>query len=91
MSKRPKNLDLNQLAKRIVDEATGDIEPEPEIDEKKKAAIASGRLGGLKGGKSRAEKLTPEERSEIAKKASNTRSLSDLKHLDGQFVKIAVN
>lgn len=43
MSKRPKNLDLNQLAKRIVDEATGEIQPE-EIDEKKKAAIDSGRL-----------------------------------------------
>jgi len=70
MSKRPKNLDLNQLAKRIVDEAIGEIEPEPEIDEKKKAAIESGRLGGLKGGKARAEKLTPEERSAIARSAS---------------------
>ncbi len=73
MSKRPKNLDLNQLAKRIVDEAIGEIEPEPEIDEKKKAAIESGRLGGLKGGKARAEKLTPEERSDIAKKAAKAR------------------
>jgi hypothetical protein len=72
MSKRPKKMDLNQLAKRIVDEATGEIQPE-EIDEKKKAAIESGRLGGLKGGKARAEKLTPEERSEIAKKAADTR------------------
>jgi cysteinyl-tRNA synthetase len=35
MSKRPKKMDLNQLAKRIVDEATGEIQPE-EIDEKKK-------------------------------------------------------
>jgi len=65
-------MDLNQLAKRIVDEATGEIQPE-EIDEKKKAAIESGRLGGLKGGKARAEKLTPEERSEIAKKAAESR------------------
>lgn len=65
-------MDLNQLAKRIVDEATGEIQPE-EIDEKKKAAIESGRLGGLKGGKARAEKLTPEERSEIAKKAATGR------------------
>lgn len=65
-------MDLNQLAKRIVDEATGEIQPE-EVDEKKKAAIESGRLGGLKGGKSRAEKLTPEERSEIAKRAADTR------------------
>lgn len=44
MSKRPKSMDLNQLAKRIVDEAVGDIEPEEEIDEKKKAAIEFGRL-----------------------------------------------
>ncbi len=73
MSKRPKNLDLNQLAKRIVDEAIGVIEPEPEIDEKKKAAIESGRLGGLKGGKARAVKLTPEERSEIARVAAHAR------------------
>ena len=67
-------MDLNQLAKRIVDEATGEIQPE-EIDEKKKAAIESGRLGGLKGGKARAEKLTPEERSEIARNAANSRWL----------------
>jgi hypothetical protein len=73
MSKRPKKMDLNQLAKHIVDEATGEIAPEEEIDEKKKAAIESGRLGGLKGGKARAEKLTPEERSETAKKAAEIR------------------
>ena len=76
MSKRPKKMDLNQLAKRIVDEATGEVTPEEEIDEKKKAAIESGRLGGLKGGKARAEKLTPEERSEIARNAANTRWLN---------------
>ncbi|MDP1551028.1 MAG: histone H1 [Nitrosomonas sp.] len=73
MSKRPKNLDLNQLATRIVDEAIGEIEPEQEIDEKKKAAMESGRLGGIKGGKARADKLTPEERSDIAKKAAKAR------------------
>lgn len=72
MSKRPKKMDLNQLAKRIVDEATGEIQPE-EIDEKKKAAIESGRLGGLKGGKARADKLTSEERAEIARTAAMAR------------------
>ena len=40
---------------------------------KNPAAVALGRLGGLKGGKARAEKLTPEQRSEIAKKAANAR------------------
>lgn len=73
MSKRPKNLDLNQLAKRIVDEAIGEIEPKPEIDERKKAAIESGRLGGLKGGKVRAMKLTAEQREEIARTAAQAR------------------
>lgn len=66
-------LDLNQLAKRIVDEATGEtppIEPKPE---KNKAAQELGRLGGLKGGAARAQKLTAEERSEIAKKAAKAR------------------
>jgi hypothetical protein len=33
----------------------------------------TGRLGGLKGGKARAEKLTPEQRSEIARKAAKAR------------------
>ncbi len=73
MSKISKKLDLSQLAKRIVDEAIGEIEPEEELDEKKKAAIESGRRGGLKGGKARAEKLSSDERSEIAKKAAQKR------------------
>jgi hypothetical protein len=37
------------------------------------AAVELGRLGGLKGGKARADKLTPEKRSEIAKKAAKAR------------------
>lgn len=41
--------------------------------EKNPAAVALGRLGGLKGGKARAAKLSDEERSEIAKKAANAR------------------
>lgn len=40
---------------------------------KHKAAQILGRLGGLKGGKARAEKLTPERRKEIAKKAIEAR------------------
>lgn len=36
-------------------------------------AVALGRLGGLKGGKARSEKLTPERRTEIARNAVNTR------------------
>jgi hypothetical protein len=37
------------------------------------AAVALGRKGGLKGGKARAEKLTPEQRSQIAKRAASAR------------------
>jgi hypothetical protein len=41
--------------------------------EKNPAAVALGKLGGAKGGKARAEKLTPEQRSEIARKAAKAR------------------
>lgn len=66
-------LDLNQLAKSIVDQATDEEPKEPEESEKNPAAVALGRLGGLKGGAARARKLTPEERSAIAKKAAAAR------------------
>ena len=67
--------DPNQLAKLIVDMATGDAEPEPtqKGPEKNPAAVALGKLGGAKGGKARAAKLTPEERSEIAKRGASAR------------------
>lgn len=69
-----KRKDINELAKAIVDQATGQAEPE-EVDEPQKnpAAVELGRLGGKKGGKARAEKLTPEQRSEIARKAAQAR------------------
>ena len=69
MPKRSSKLDLSQLAKSIVDQATGEATPEPALTGKK----ADSRKGGLKGGKARAIKLTPEERSEIAKKAAAKR------------------
>ncbi len=46
--------------------------PQPEV-QKNPAAVALGRLGGLKGGKARAKKLTAKQRSEIAKKAAQAR------------------
>ena len=70
--------DLNQLAKFITDRATGESE-DTEKPVKNEAAVALGRLGGLKGGKARAEKLTPERRSEIAKKAVQTRWMNKSK------------
>ncbi len=68
-----KREDVNVIASRIVEEATGEPTPKPEDTTKNPAAVALGRLGGLKGGKARAEKLTPEQRSEIAKKAAQAR------------------
>jgi hypothetical protein len=55
---------MNQLAKAIVDIATG---------QRSDDVPARGRPGGLSGGKARAKKLTPEERSEIARKAAAKR------------------
>ena len=69
---RPK--DVNQLAKSIVDLVTGEVDPAPDKDSgKNPAAVTLGRLGGLKGGKARAEKLSAKKRSEIAKKAAAAR------------------
>lgn len=70
--KRPR--DINQLAKYIVDLSTGEAEDVPiEKPEKNAAAVALGRLGGLKGGKARAASLTPAERSAIARNAAQSR------------------
>ena len=73
MPTRSSKLDLNQLAKAIVDEATGEspkTEPPPV---KNAAAVALGKLGGKKGGTARAASLAPEQRSEIARKAAAKR------------------
>ncbi len=64
--------DANEAAFRVMQQATGEAPPEPPA-EKNPAAVALGRLGGMKGGKARAAKLTPEQRSEIARKAARTR------------------
>jgi hypothetical protein len=68
-SKRPR--DPSQLAKLIVDMATGEAAPETQVDDgKNPAAVALGRLGGLKGGMARAKKLSPAERRDIARRAA---------------------
>jgi len=65
--KRPR--DPNQLARFIVDVATGEKE-----DATPPAPGPEGQVrGGKMGGKARAEKLTPEERSAIASKAAKAR------------------
>lgn len=76
-NKSPKRgRDTNQLAKSIVAIATGEVEDReltPEEQGKDPAAVSLGRRGGIKGGKARAEKLSSERRSEIARTASSTR------------------
>ncbi len=69
--KRPR--DVSQRAKLIVGIATGEVEDKAEEDGKNPAAVALGRLGGQKGGKARAMKLSPARRSEIARKAAKKR------------------
>lgn len=70
-SKRPK--DTNQLAKSIVDIATGEKEDTPTSEQAQSAAQMLGRLGGLKGGHARAKSLSAKRRSEIAKAAAKAR------------------
>lgn len=75
-SKQGKKLDLNELAASITNEATNENPPvtaTPVYDGKNPAAVALGRLGGLKGGKARAAKLTKKQRSESARKAATAR------------------
>ena len=69
--KRPR--DTNQLAASIVQEATGETPPKPTDPDKNPNAVALGRLGGQKGGRARAAKLTAEQRRAIARKAAAAR------------------
>ncbi len=75
--RQKKDHDFAVNAFRVVQEVTGQVEPPKEkplsTKGKNPAAVALGRLGGLKGGKARAAKMTPEQRKEIAKKAAKTR------------------
>jgi hypothetical protein len=72
-SRKRRPADLNSLAASIVADSTDEDKDEPADDGKDPAAVALGRKGGLKGGRARADKLTPEQRSEIARKAAHAR------------------
>jgi hypothetical protein len=71
--KKPAQKDTQQLARKVLDAIVPDAESAPAEPEKNPAAVALGRLGGLKGGKARAEKLTAAKREAIAKKAAAAR------------------
>ena len=70
-SKKISDSDINIIAKRIIEETTKEVTKEPH--QKNPAAVALGRLGGLKGGKARAEKLSTRKRKQIAQKAAKAR------------------
>lgn len=80
--KRKAPVELNKLAAFIVDQTTNE-EPQPEEKPTKNpAAVELGRLGGLKGGKRRAETLTAERRREIASLAARSRWKTNLEMSD---------
>jgi hypothetical protein len=66
-----KKEDLNEKAFSIVQKLTGQTQEEK--SDKNPAAVALGRLGGLKGGKARAAKLTGNQRAAAARKAAQAR------------------
>ncbi len=68
--KRPR--DLNLRAKQVMEQSVGEYAPPPEPP-KNPQAVERGRLGGLKGGRARAEKMSPERRNEIARQAVKAR------------------
>ena len=63
--------DPNRRAKATVDIIDAILDGTPPAKDPER--VARGRLGGAKGGKIRAEKLSPERRSEIARKAAAAR------------------
>ena len=70
MAQRPR--DPNQLAKQIVEIATGEVE-DTVSERKRHPEAVKGRAGGLKGGKARASTLNPKRRSQIARRAAEAR------------------
>lgn len=80
--RKRKEHDFALNAYRVVQEAVGESEHSEEvregerelsIEERHEAAVKLGRLGGKRGGEARAAKLTPEERSKIARLAASAR------------------
>ena len=63
--------DVNEAVYQTVQSVIDRTEPAPRV--KNLAAVALGKLGGLKGGPARVARLTPEQRKEIAKKAAAAR------------------
>jgi len=84
MAKKGKSSDVNVTAFEILKAVTGESSENPtkkkNAPQKNPAAVALGRLGGLRGGKARAESLSKKERTQIAKKAAQIRWAAKSKH-----------
>src|SRR5260370_1610591 len=65
--------DVNQMAANLIDAITGELPAEQPDPSKNPNAVALGRLGGLKGGRARADKLSAKKRKDIARKAARSR------------------
>jgi hypothetical protein len=76
-SRSSKDHDFMTVARRVVEQAIGEhLDGTPLQDRqagKNPAAVALGKLGGAKGGRARADKLTPEQRTDIARTAASAR------------------
>ena len=72
-SKPKKPKDTQQLARNVLDAVAPDAEPKKIVMKKNPNAVALGRLGGMKGGKARAQALSAEKRREIARIAAEGR------------------
>jgi hypothetical protein len=78
MANKKREKDPNEIAFNILQQTIGEAQPEIEPERvKNPAAVELGRLGGLKGGRARAEKLTADRRKEIASKAAKSRWSKD--------------
>lgn len=73
-SRSSKDHDFATVGRRVVEQAIGEkLDGSPLDPEKNAAAVALGKLGGVKGGRARAAKLTAAQRSDIARKAAKAR------------------
>jgi hypothetical protein len=73
MAKKKSESDVNVTAFEILQAVIGEPTKKKDLPAKNPAAVALGRLGGLKGGNARAKKLTKQQRSKIAKLAAEAR------------------
>ncbi len=79
MPRRSSKGDVAQNALRVIEQAIGEeLKPQRKIVQfparkKNPAAVALGKLGGMKGGRARAAKLSAQERKEIAQRAAKAR------------------